>query len=323
MPLQKLLQILVLMNVFVLGSTNAEVKYPTKTVTIVVPQTAAGATDFLARLVAEKLTAKWGQPVVVENRPGGGGIIGLQAVAKSQQDGYTLLMSSDGPQAINVSMYKSLPYDPIKDFTPIVTIATVSFLLVVRADHPAKNFNDFLKQAKQNPGIQFGSAGTGSLNHLIGEMINQETNAKMQHIPYKGAAPALVDLMGGHVPVIVASVPSVAKQIDSGTLKALVVSSNKRSKRLPNVPAVSEFGFIDFGVSPWVGLLGPANLNPQIVEKINKDISQILNQEDVKKKIADLGMEILRTNPKEFSSLLKMDIDKWAKVAKHAGIKPQ
>jgi len=323
MSLQKMLPILAVLSTFFLGTSHADVKYPTKPVTIVVPQTAAGATDFLARLMAEKLSAKWGQPVVVDNKPGGGGIIGLQSVAKSPQDGYTLLMSSDGPQAINVSMYKNLPYDPVADFTPIATIATVSFLLVVRADHPTKDFKEFLAQAKKTPGIQFGSAGVGSLNHLIGEMINLETSAKMQHIPYKGAAPALSDLLGGHVPIIVASVPSVAKQIDSGSLRALVVSSNKRSARLPNVPAVSEFGFVDFGVSPWVGLLAPGNLNPQILAKISKDVNEILNQADVKAKIADLGMEILQKNPKEFSALLKADIEKWAKVAKHAGIQPQ
>jgi tripartite-type tricarboxylate transporter receptor subunit TctC len=323
MSLQKMLPILAVLSTFFLGTSHADVKYPTKPVTIVVPQTAAGATDFLARLMAEKLSAKWGQPVVVDNKPGGGGIIGLQSVAKSPQDGYTLLMSSDGPQAINVSMYKNLPYDPVADFTPIATIATVSFLLVVRADHPTKDFKEFLAQAKKTPGIQFGSAGVGSLNHLIGEMINLETSAKMQHIPYKGAAPALSDLLGGHVPIIVASVPSVAKQIDSGALKALVVSSNKRSARLPNVPAVSEFGFVDFGVSPWVGLLAPGNLNPQILAKISKDVNEILTQPDVKAKIADLGMEILQKNPKEFSALLKADIEKWGKVAKHAGIQPQ
>jgi len=323
MSLQKMLPILAVLSTFFLGTSHADVKYPTKPVTIVVPQTAAGATDFLARLMAEKLSAKWGQPVVVDNKPGGGGIIGLQSVAKSPQDGYTLLMSSDGPQAINVSMYKNLPYDPVADFTPIATIATVSFLLVVRADHPTKDFKEFLAQAKKTPGIQFGSAGVGSLNHLIGEMINIETSAKMQHIPYKGAAPALSDLLGGHVPIIVASVPSVAKQIDSGSLRALVVSSNKRSARLPNVPAVSEFGFVDFGVSPWVGLLAPGNLNPQILAKISKDVNEILTQPDVKAKIADLGMEILQKNPKEFSALLKADIEKWGKVAKHAGIQPQ
>jgi len=323
MSLKKMLPILALLSTFFLGTAHAEVKYPTKTVTIVVPQTAAGATDFLARLMAEKLSVKWGQPVVVDNRPGGGGIIGLQSVAKAPQDGYTLLMSSDGPQAINVSMYKNLPYDPVADFTPIATIATVSFLLVVRADHPTKDFKEFLAQASKTPGIQFGSAGVGSLNHLIGEMINQETNAKMQHIPYKGAAPALSDLLGGHVPIIVASVPSVAKQIDSGSLRALVVSSNKRSARLPNVPAVSEFGFVDFGVSPWVGLLAPGNLNPQILAKISKDVNQILTEADVKAKIAELGMEVLQKNPKEFSALLKADIDKWGNVAKHAGIQPQ
>ncbi|NYT25078.1 tripartite tricarboxylate transporter substrate binding protein [Alcaligenaceae bacterium] len=302
------------------GLAEAAERYPAKPVTIIVPQSSGGATDFLARLVAEKLSQSLGVSFIVENKPGAGGIIGLQSVAQAANDGYTLLMSSDGPQAINVSLYKDLPYDPIKDFTPIATIGSVSFLLIVRDDYPAKDFGEFLETAKSNPGTEFGSAGIGSLNHLIGEMINHETNASMRHVPYKGAAASLTDLLGGHVPSVIASIPSVASQVDAKKIRALAVSSSQRSPRFPDVPAVSEFGFTEFGVSPWVGLLGPGGMPPEIVATISEKITEILGQDDVKEKIAGLGMEVLEKSPADFSVMLKDDIDKWARVAAAADI---
>ena len=295
--------------------------YPERAVKIVVPQTPGGGTDLLARLLAQKLSQRWGQPVFVENKPGAGGIVGLEAVAKSPNDGYTLLMSSDGPQAINVSLYKSLPYDAVKDFTPIATVGSIAFLVAASNALPAKNFAELTKLAQTSTDFTFGSAGNGSLNHLIGEMVNQATSMKLLHVPYKGAAPAINDLLGGHVTTVVASVPSIATQIDSGAVRALAVTSAKRSLRLPNVPTISEFGYAHFGVSPWIGLLAPANLPTAMVKKINVDVNAILEDAEVKKVILAQGMEPFPSTPEQFLSLVKSDIDKWGVVVRKANIK--
>jgi tripartite-type tricarboxylate transporter receptor subunit TctC len=294
--------------------------YPEKAVKIIVPQSAGGGTDMLARLLAQKLSERWGQAVFVENKPGAGGIIGLQFVAKSPNDGYTLLMSSDGPQAINVSLYKSLPYDPVKDFTPIATVGSISFLLAAGKDLPAKDFAEFVKMSRTAPNFTFGSAGNGSLNHLIGEMINQSTHSKLTHVPYKGAAAATTDLLGGRLTTVVASVPSIAAHIESGALRGLAVTSAQRSARLPNVPTISEFGYLQFGVSPWIGLLAPANLPADLVSKINTDVNSILQEAEVKEKILGQGMEPLATTPEQFQTLLNSDIEKWRVVVKKSGV---
>jgi tripartite-type tricarboxylate transporter receptor subunit TctC len=298
-------------------------QYPQRDVRIIVPQTTGGATDLLARLFAEKLSQRWGRSVFVENKAGAGGIIGVQSVATAPNDGYTLLMSSDGPQAINASLYKSLPYDPIKDFTPIATIGSVAFLIATNNQLGVSDFPALVKLAQSKPGLTFGSAGTGSLNHLIGEMINQATDMKLEHVPYKGAAPALTDLLGNHVSTVVASVPSIVQQVDNGSLKALAVTSAARSQRLPNLPTISELGYPQFGVSPWVGLLGPGNMPADVVAKISADVTLILKDPAVIAKILSIGMEPLTTTPKQFKTLLVQDIEKWSRVVKKANIAAQ
>ena len=308
---------------FCVSSVSVAQQYPQREVRMVVPQTTGGATDLLARLFAEKLSQRWGRSVFVENKAGAGGIIGAQFVATAPNDGYTLLMSSDGPQAINASLYKSLPYDPIKDFTPIATIGSVAFLIATNNQLGVSDFPALVKLAQSKPGLTFGSAGTGSLNHLIGEMINQATDMKLEHVPYKGAAPALTDLLGNHVSTVVASVPSIAQQVDSGSLKALAVTSAARSQRLPNLPTISELGYPQFGVSPWVGLLGPANMSTEIVAKISADIAVILKEPAVIARILSIGMEPLATTPEQFRTLLVQDIEKWGRVVKKANIAPQ
>ena len=295
--------------------------YPENVVKIVVPQTPGGGTDLLARLIAQRLSVRWGQSVVVENRPGAGDVIGLEFVAKGAPDGYTLLMSSDGPQAINVSLYKSLPYDAINDFTPIASVGSISFLIATDNNSPARTFTDFVKLSQANSGLTFGSAGNGSLNHLIGEMINQSTGMQLRHVPYKGASPAISDLLGGHVSSVVASVPSIATQLDAGKLRALAVTSAKRSSRLPNVPTIPEFGYPQFGVSPWIGLLGPAKMSAEVVKKINADVNAILAEPEVKKAILAEGMEPFAGTPSEFADLVKSDIPKWGGVVRKANIR--
>lgn len=300
---------------------QAQAAYPEKPVTIVVPQTPGGGTDMLTRLLAQRLSERWVQPVVVENKPGAGGALGLELVAKTPNDGYTLVMSSDGPQAINVSLYKSLPYDAVNDFTPIATVGSIAFLIAAGKDSPARSFGDFVKLAKASPGLTFGSAGNGSLNHLIGEMINQSTDMKLRHVPYKGSAPAINDLLGGHVSAVVASVPSIATQVDAGKVRALAVSSATRSLRLPDVPTISEFGYAKFGVSPWIGLLGPANIPPAIVEKINADVNAILKEPEVIKAILAKGMEPFPGTAAQFKQLIKDDIAKWGVVVRKGNIR--
>lgn len=294
--------------------------FPDKPVKIVVPQAPGGGTDSLARLMAQKLSEHWNQPVVVENKPGAGGIIGLEAVANSPKDGYTLLMSSDGPQAINVGLYKSLPYDPVKDFTPIATVGTIAFLIAANNAVPVDDFQGLIELARTSPNLNFGSAGNGSLNHLIGEMINQATGMKLVHVPYKGAAPAVSDLLGGHLTTVVASVPSVAAQVDSGALKALAVTSARRSERLPNLPTISEFGYARFGVSPWIGLLAPGGVPAQIVEKINADVNRLLEEAAVEEAIRAQGMEPFSTTPAEFAEVLEGSIASWGTVIREAGV---
>ncbi len=299
---------------------GAQGAYPEKPVKIIVPQTPGGGTDILARIVAEKLAAHWKQAVVVENKPGAGGIIGVQFVATSPADGYTLLMSSDGPQAINATLYKSLPYDPVGDFAPIATVASVPFLLVLNNDFPAKDFSEFVKKAQTTQNLTFGSAGNGSLNHLIGELINHEASLKLLHVPYKGAAPAITDLLGGRLTTVVATVPSIASRVDSGSVKALAVTSAKRSARLPNVPTIAELGFPKAAVDPWIGLLAPAKTPAAIVDKINADVNAILKEAEVHEKILGQGLEPQQTTPGEFRTRLTADVEKWGAVVRRTGI---
>ena len=303
--------------------SHAQSNYPNKPIKLIVGFPPGGGLDFTSRLIAPYLGEALGQQVIVENKAGAGGIIGVQSVATAPNDGYTLLMSSDGPQAINASLYKSLPYDPIKDFTPIATIGSVAFLIATNNQLGVSDFPALVKLAQSKPGLTFGSAGTGSLNHLIGEMINQATDMKLEHVPYKGAAPALTDLLGNHVSTVVASVPSIAQQVDNGSLKALAVTSAARSQRLPNLPTISELGYPQFGVSPWVGLLGPGNMPVDIVAKISADVTLILKDPAVIAKILSIGMEPLATTPEQFKTLLAQDIEKWSRAVKKANIAAQ
>lgn len=295
-------------------------KFPSKAVRIIVPQTPGGASDALARIIGQKLSERWGQPVIVENRAGAGGNIGTDFVAKSPADGYTLLMSYVGTQAINGAVYKSLTYDPFKDFSPVATLATVPFALVVNNNFPAKNVPELLSYAKANPGkIYFGSAGNGSLNHLLGEMVNTTKGIKLVHVPYKGAAGALTDTISGQIQMTFTSLPSVAGFIRSGTVRALGVTGSKRSQTFPAIPTLSEAGISGLELSPWFGLLAPAGTPNDAVKKINADVAELLHQKEVLDHFAATGAEPYITSPEEFGKVLQNDIQKWAKVVKDAG----
>src|SRR4051794_24984506 len=296
--------------------------FPTKLVRIVVPQTAGGATDTFARTIGQKLSEHWKQPVVIENRAGAGGVIGTESVAKAPADGYTLLVTYEGSQAINPSLYENLPFDTIKDFTPIGTIATTPFLLIVGQKVQAKSFQEFLALARANPDkLNYGSAGNGSVNHLLGEMLKVEADVRIAHVPYKGAPQAISDVIGGHLDAAFASAPSVIGSVQQGLVRALAVSSAHRVAISPDTPTIAESGVKDFDVNPWWGIFGPAGLSPAIVSKINADVAEILKETDFQETLAKQGASPLASSPEQFRALLVKDIAKWAKAVKAAGIK--
>lgn len=292
--------------------------FPTKPVRIVVPQTPGGASDALARIVGQKLFEKWGQPVVIENRAGAGGNIGMDVVAKSPADGYTLLMSYVGSHAINVSIYKKLPFDPEADFVAVATLANVPFVAVANSMVPVSNMKELAAYAVKNP-VSFGSAGNGSVNHLLGEMFSTTSQAKMLHVPYKGAAPALTDLIAGQTQLVFTSLPSVAQHIRAGTVKGLGVTGSKRAQAFKDIPTIAESGYPGFVINPWFGLFAPKGTPPALIRKINADINKILADKDTLDKFALLGAEPYETTPQEFTAILHADIQKWATVVKSSG----
>jgi tripartite-type tricarboxylate transporter receptor subunit TctC len=294
--------------------------FPTKQVRLVVPQTPGGASDALARIMAQKLSEKWGQPVVVDNRAGAGGNIGMDIVAKAPPDGYTLLMSYVGSHAINPSIYKKLPFDPEKDFVAVANLADVPFVAVANPKLPITNIKDLAAYVASGKGqVSFGSAGDGSVNHLLGEMFNAAASVKMTHVPYKGAAPALADLMGGQIQVVFTSLPSVGQHIKGGTLKGLAVTGSKRSPAFKDIPTFVELGYPALGISPWFGIFATGGTPPAVVKQINADINRILQEQDTIDKFAAQGAEVHATSPDELQTMLHNDIQKWAVVVKQSG----
>jgi tripartite-type tricarboxylate transporter receptor subunit TctC len=292
--------------------------YPARAVKIVVPQTPGGASDALARIIGQKLSERWGQPVVVENRAGAGGNVGTEVVATSAPDGYTLLMSYVGTQAINGALYKKLPFDPEKDFAPVATLATLPFVVVGRPDAPFRTVPELVAAAKKAR-LTYGSAGNGSVNHLLGEMFNAAAGVKLTHIPYRGAAPAMTDLLGGQIDLVFTSLPSVAGSIRSGKLLPIAVTSARRASSFDAIPTIAESGYPGFDVTPWFGLLAPARTPPAIVAKINADVNDLLKSKDVAENFAAQGADPYPTTPEEFTKVLRADIEKWGEVVKESG----
>jgi tripartite-type tricarboxylate transporter receptor subunit TctC len=295
--------------------------YPSRTVKLLVPQAPGGATDVFARKVAQLLGERWNQPVIVENRAGAAGVIGTEAVAKATPDGYTLLVTYAGSQAVNPSLYPDLAFDSVKDFQTVATIASTPFFFIVNTNLPARTLQDFVALARQKPGaLTYASSGNGSINHLLGEMLKLEADIKILHVPYKGVAPAIADVIAGHVDSAFSSAPSVMGLIKSGQVRALAVSSARRVDIAPDVPTVAESGYPGFDVNPWWGILAPAKIDPAITGKINADVNDILNSEAMKSFLAAQGAEPLVTTPEQFSEMLKKDVTNWAKVVKAADI---
>jgi tripartite-type tricarboxylate transporter receptor subunit TctC len=300
----------------------AQGAFPTRPVRLIVPQTPGGASDALARIVGQKLSERWGQPVIVENKPGAGGNLGTEFVAKAPADGHTLLMSYVGTQAINGSLYKNLGYEPYKDFATVATVATVPFALVVNQAFPPKTVGELVAYAKAHPGaVNFGSAGNGSLNQLLGEMVNMSQGIKLVHVPYKGAAGALTDTIGGQIQMTFSSLPSVAGHIRGDKLRALAVTGSHRSATFPGLPTLAESGLPGFELSPWFGLLAPAGTPDAVVRKINGDVADLLKDKDLLEKFGGVGADPYATSPEQFGRILQEDIRKWAQVVKASGAK--
>ena len=291
--------------------------FPNRAVRIIVPQTPGGASDALARIVGQKLSEKWGQPVVIDNRAGAGGNIGMDAVAKAPGDGYTLLMSYVGSHAINPSIYKKLPFDPEADFVAVATLAHVPFVAAVNAAVPVANMKALAAYSAKP--LSFGSAGNGSVNHLLGEMFNTASGAKMLHVPYKGAAPALTDLISGQIQVVFTSLPSVAQHMRSGTVRGLAVTGSRRAAAFKDIPTIAESGYPGFVINPWFGLFASKGTPAAIAQQINADVRSVMDDKDLQDKFAALGAEPFESTPQQFAAQLHADIQVWAAVVKNSG----
>ncbi len=301
------------------GTALAQDKYPSRPITLIVPQAAGGANDAIARVVAQKLAEQFGQGVIVENRPGAGGNVGTALAARAKNDGYTLMLTVNSAHVINPSLYKSTGFDPVKDFDPVSPVATAGYALVANPTFPAKNVQELVTLARAQPGkITIASAGNGTLNHLIGEMLSKATGIEMIHVPYKGAAAAVTDLVGGQVQVSVQSLPSSIAFIKSGKLKVLGVVNEKRVAALPDTPTIGET-VKGFGSTPWYGVFVPAGTPKAIIAQLNAEIAKALDSKDVLEKLAGVGCEPYKSTPEQFAAVVRDDLPRWAKIVKDSG----
>ena len=308
--------------VFALSTSTFAQSWPAKPIKWIVPFAPGGTTDILARTIGEKLTVALGQPVIIENKPGAGGGVGAEFTAKAPPDGYTIMGGTISTHAINASLYKSLPYDPIKDFVPITMIVRLPNLLVVNPEIPAKNVAELITLLKANPGkYSFASSGNGTSQHLSGELFKSMAGVDMQHIPYKGSPPALQDVVGGQVAMTFDNITTAWPLAKGGKLRALAVTTAKRSAVAPDVPTLSESGLAGYEVGSWQGVFAPVGTPPAIVKRLNAEIVKIINMPDVKEKLVGLGAEPVGNTSEEFSALVKTEVVKWAEVVKKSGAK--
>ena len=298
--------------------------YPNKPVRIIVPFAAGGVADLLPRMVGDKLSQKWGQPVVVENKVGAAGNIGMAEGARAAPDGYTLTLAPTGNLTVNPSLFPNLPFDTARDFTPVTMLAQVANVLVVHPSVPAKNFKELIAYAKANPDkLNFASPGDGSGAHLAGELLKLEAGIKMTHVPYKGLAPAVNDLLGGQVQVMFAGISTVLQHVKGGKLVALAVASPVRNPQLPDIPTVIESGIPGFEVISWYGIVTRSGTPAAVVQKLHRDMVEALGAEDVKAKLAGLGLEPVGNTPEQFDALIKAEGRKWSDIVRRANIKTQ
>lgn len=304
-------------------AAGAQESYPSKPVRIIVPFAAGGVADLLPRIVGEKLTRKWGQPVIVENKVGASGNIGMAEGARAAPDGYTLVLAPAGNLTVNPSLFPNLPFDTHRDLAPVTLLAQSPNVLVVHPSVPARNFLELVAYAKAYPGkLDFASPGEGSGAHLAGELLNLETGIKAVHVPYKGIAPAVNDLLGGNVQMMFAGISTVLQHVKAGKLVPIAIASPERNPQLPDVPAIAEIGFPDFDVTSWYGIVVRAGTPAAIIQKVQRDMAEALQSDEVKSKLAGLGLEPVGSTPEAFDALIKAQTRKWGEIVRKANIKP-
>ena len=296
--------------------------YPSKPIRVIAPFPAGGTSDTVARMLGQKLTEAWGQQVVVDNRAGVGGSLGAAVVAKSPPDGYTLLVGNVGPVAINISTYRNVGYDPVKDFAPITLAVAGPQIVVVHPSVPAKTFQDFTALVKSHQGkLNYGSSGPGSVSHLSVELYKRMANVDLVHIPYKGSALITNDLVGGHLDVVFSDMAVVLPHVKSGRLRALAVTGPKPTALVPGVPTVAESGVPGFAITSWWGMLAPTGTPEPIITRLNTELIRILQLADMKERFANLGVETITSTPAEFGAFIKSEIVKFTKLTNELGIK--
>lgn len=302
------------------GAALAQTAYPNKPIRLVVPFPPGGGTDMIARTVAQKLADQNKWNVIVDNRPGAGGNLGVDAVAKSPADGYTLVMGQTSNLAINPTLYPKLPYDPIKDLVPVALVSSSPIVMAAPINSPFKSYADVVAAAKGKPdALTLGYSGNGTVAHLAGELAEDAAGIKLRHIPYKGAAQAMTDLVGGQIDLYMSSVPTLLGQVRNGKLKVIAITSAKRSPQLPDVPTLAESGYKGFEAVTWFGILAPAGTPAPIVAQLNKAINVALQQPDVADKLRSEGGDVLGGSAEQFSQLLKAEVPRWAKIVKDSG----
>ena len=304
------------------AAVRAQDNYPTRPVKLLIAFPVGGLLDTVSRVVGEKLSQQLGQQIVIEARPGAGGTIATQAVAKADPDGYTLMMINDN-HALNPSVFKNIPYDSVKDFTPIGFVGSTPLVLAVHPSVPAKDVKSLVELAKEKPGtITYASVGVGSASHLAGAMFGDVAKVELQHIPYRGGAPALIDLLAGHVNTYFLSPVISLENIKTNKLRGLALAADKRIEILPDLPTMAEAGY-PLEASYWFGLVAPANTPPAVVAKLEKALAEVLAMPDVKKRLTEMGAIVTPLNGKQFGDYIRAEITKWAAIVEKAGVKPE
>ena len=302
-----------------LTATWAADPYPTKPITLIVPQAPGGANDIVARALAQRLAVALGQPVVVENKPGAGGNVGTALAARAPKDGYTLMITAQSAQTINPSLYKKVPFDPIKDFEPIMVVATAPYLLAVSPNFPAKNIKELIALAKADPGkLTYASAGNGTVNHLLGEMLKTTANVDIVHVPYKGAAAAATDVIAGLCTMTFGSFPGVMPFVKSGQLRVIAAATEQRTSLAPDMPTLAE-SVPGLHANAWYGLFAPAGTPKEIVSRLHQEIVKLLQLPEIKERFNALGAEVTPSTPDQLAALVKSDLARWSKIVKDSG----
>lgn len=302
-------------------SASAQQEFPTKTVRIIVPFAPGGSTDIFARYIAEKLAPAFGKPVVVENRAGASGNIGAEAVAHAPPDGHTLLMATTGVMAINNALFANMPFDAAKDLEPVIFAASITNVLVVARDFPAKSAAELIAMAKAKPGsLSFGSSGAGSSTHLSSELFKSMAGIDMLHVPYKGSSQAIADLLGGRISMLIDNMPGAIGFINDGRLRALGVTGSQRSPALPDVPTIAESAIPGYESLSWSGIAAPAGTPKEVIARLNREIAAVLAQPDIREKFAQAGADTIGGSPQQFADHIRSEREKWSKLIRDRGI---